>query len=146
MMQLGAAGLALIQSFESCRLVSYQDQRGIWTIGYGHTGEDIGPEQACTQEQADQWLQDDTQSTVTVLLRDLDLPVAQNQFDALVSFLFNVGVTAGGHSTLLKLINQGQTVLAAQQFLLWNHVDGVVDPGLTRRRQAEQTLFLTPDA
>ncbi|MDE2098630.1 MAG: lysozyme [Patescibacteria group bacterium] len=140
-MQLGPRGIALIKGFEKCRLVAYPDQRGVPTIGYGHT-QGVKEGDTCTQAQADQWFLEDTHAAVVAVIRDLAVPVTQNQFDALVSFFFNVGVTAAGHSTLLRLVNLGQTSLAGLEFLSWDHCDGVVDPGLTRRREAERALFL----
>ena len=143
-MILGARGLALIKSFEHCELVSYPDQRGVWTIGWGHTGVEVGPGLVWTQEQADAELIRDLQIAVNGVLRDLDVAVNQNQFDALVSFGFNTGVTAEARSTLMADVNQSHWQAAADQFLLWDHVDGEENAGLERRRQAERDLFLSP--
>lgn len=142
-MILGGAGKALIQSFEQCKLEAYQDQRGILTIGWGHT-QGVVEYQTCTQQEADDWFVEDSQFAVNGVIRSLDVAVNQNQFDALVSFTFNVGVGSEAHSTLVALVNQGKFDLAAGQFSFWNHVNGVVNVGLTRRRAAEQTLFQTP--
>ena len=71
------------------------------------------------------------------------MPVTPNQFDALCSFTYNVGVAAAIRSTLISVLNAGNYMMAAEQFARWNHVDGVVDDGLTRRRAAEKALFLT---
>lgn len=139
-MQLGAAGKALIQSFESLKLQAYQDQRGIWSIGWGHTP--AVEYQETTPEEADEWFAQDTQAACNGVMRTVDVPMSQNQFDALVSFTYNVGVGSEAHSTLVGLLNQGKYDLAAAQFSFWNHVNGQVDLGLTRRRAAEQTLFL----
>lgn len=141
-MILGPKGKALIQSFEKLELVSYQDERGIWTIGWGHTGSDVGPNQVCTPDQADTWFISDTQAAVHGVWRTVDVALTQNQFDALVSFTFNVGVGSEAHSTLVKLLNAGNVQGAADQFLVWNHVDGIPNAGLTRRREAERALFL----
>ena len=142
-MQLGAAGKALIQSFEQCKLYAYQDQRGVWTIGFGHTL-GVVPYLTCTQDQADAWFVQDTQAAVNGVIRSLDVAVNQNQFDALVSFTYNCGVGSEAHSTLVRLLNNGDAAGVAAQFLVWDHVNGVVDPGLERRRAAEQALFLSP--
>jgi lysozyme len=139
-MILGDAGRALIESFETCKLYAYQDQRGIWTIGWGHTM-GVVPYLTCTQADADAWFVQDTQAAVNAVMRSLDVAVNQNQFDALVSFTFNVGAGSEAHSTLLSLVNQGKFALAAAQFSFWNHVNGVPNAGLTRRRAAEQALF-----
>lgn len=143
MRTLGLAGAALIKRFEQCRFVAYRDQRGIWTIGWGHTGPEVVEDLTCTQTQADTWFLGDTHNAVLVLNRDLAVQVTQNQFDAMASFLFNVGITAGGHSTLIGLVNRDQVTLAALEFPKWDHCNGVVDPGLTQRRAAEQALFRT---
>lgn len=143
-MILGAAGLALIQSFEMCRLYAYEDQRGVWTIGWGHTGPDVREYLTCTSAEAYLWLIDDTQRAVYAVNRTVSVPLTQNQFDALVSFTFNVGITSEAHSTMLIEINGGNFQSAAEQFLRWNHVNGIPDAGLTRRRLAERALFVAP--
>ena len=142
-MILSQKGIALIQSFETCKLYSYPDQRGIWTIGWGHT---LGvlPYLTCTSDEADEWFLQDTQRAVDGVNFYVKVVLNQNQFDALVSFTYNVGVGSEEHSTLLKDINSKNFVAATAQFLIWNHVNGQVDPGLTRRRTAEQALFLEP--
>ena len=144
MMQLGAKGLALIQSFESLRLKAYQDQHGIWTCGWGHTGPDVNAYTVCTPEQADAWLMTDTENAVRATNHVVTAPINQNQFDALVSFTFNVGAGSEAHSTLVKLLNNGySTSSVANQFLIWNKVAGVPNAGLSRRRAAERALFLS---
>lgn len=143
-MQLGYAGLALIKSFEQCRLTAYLDGGGVPTIGWGHTGSDVFMGQTCTQAQADTWLNDDVQTSVLGVIKCLDVAVSQNQFDALVCFAFNVGVKELGGSTLLSQLNMGHTLLASDEFVKWDHIHGVPSLGLLRRRQAEQALFLTP--
>jgi lysozyme len=139
-MQLGPKGKALIQSFEQCRLEAYQDQRGVWTIAWGRTP--AVEYQTCSREDADEWFIQDTQTAVNAVSRTVDVALSQNQFDALVSFTFNVGQGSEAHSTLVGLLNQGKFALAAAQFSFWNHVNGVPNAGLTRRRAAEQALFL----
>jgi len=141
---LGQSGIVLIRSFETCRLVAYQDQRGIWTIGWGHTGPEVVEGLVWTQSQADTVFSKDTMNAVLGVIRSVDVAINQNQFDALVSFTYNVGIGSEGHSTMVKLINQSQFAAAAAQFPLWNHCAGVVDAGLTRRRAAERALFETP--
>jgi lysozyme len=142
-MILSQTGKALIQSFESCKLYAYQDERGIWTIGWGHTT-GVVPYLTCTPQDADGWFDQDTQNVINAVNNSVKVPLTQNQFDALVSFTYNVGVGSEAHSTLLQLLNAGNFQGAADQFLLWNHVNGQVDAGLTRRREAEQALFLEP--
>lgn len=142
MMQLGMAGKGLILSFEQLKLAAYLDQRGVWTCGWGHTGPDVGPDTTCTADEANAWFAADVHGAELAVLRTVDIAMTQNQFDALVSFTYNVGSGAEAHSTLLKLFNQGDVQGAAAEFPKWNHVNGVVDAGLTRRRLAEQALFL----
>jgi lysozyme len=147
MFALGAKGTALIESFEKCRLTAYQDQGGVWTIGWGHTGPEVVEGSTCTQFQADAWFAHDTEKAVAAVNAGLGAvgraSINQNQFDALVAFTFNVGVGAESHSTLLRLVNLGDMSDAANEFLKWNHVGGVVSNGLTARRTAERALFLT---
>ena len=141
-MTLGPKGRALIQSFESLRLQAYQDQHGIWTLGWGHA-QGVVENQTCSISDADEWFTQDTQTAVNAVNRTTDVPLTQEQFDALVSFTFNVGQTAEAHSTLLSYVNQSNFAAAADQFLVWNHVAGVPNAGLTRRREAERALFLS---
>lgn len=143
MMVLGSKGTILIHSFEALRLTAYQDQRGIWTLGWGHTPAAEG--QTCTMEDAATWFQDDTRAACQAISRHIDVALSQNQFDALASFTFNVGVSAAAGSTLFKLVNRGIWDQAAAEFGKWNHVDGVENAGLTRRRAAERDLFLSMD-
>ncbi len=143
MMVLGPRGRALIKSFESLRLQAYQDQRGIWTIGWGHTL-GVVPYQTCSPGDAEIWFTQDTQNAVNAVIRSLDVPVNQCQFDALVSLTFNIGAGNEAHSTLIKLVNGGHFAEAADEFQKWNHVNGKPTLGLTRRRAAERELFLAP--
>jgi lysozyme len=143
MMVLGDKGIKLIQSFESLRLAAYQDQRGIWTIGFGHVPSFQG--QTCTLDQADDWFLDDTRAACQAIARHVDVALSQNQFDALASFTYNVGVGAFAGSTLLRYVNQGCWDVAAAEFDRWDHVDGQTNAGLARRRTAEKALFLSMD-
>ena len=137
-------GLALTQQFEGLRLTAYQDQVGRWTIGYGHTGPNVHGGMTITQDQASQLLQSDVAGAVTCVNNAVTTLITQNQFDALVDFVFNLGCASLLSSTLLRLINTADYADAAPQFLRWDHAGGVVVPGLLTRRQAEMTLFQTP--
>ena len=139
---LGSKGEALIKSFETLALVAYPDSGGVPTIGWGHT-EGVKLGDTCTPEQAEIWFQEDSQAAVHGVDSSLTTNVTQNQFDALVSFAFNVGVGAEAHSTMAKLINARNFAGAAGEFPKWDHVDGVPKAGLLRRREAEQALFLS---
>lgn len=139
-MTTSPAGIALIKEFEGCRLTAYQDGAGVWTIGYGHTsGMQSG--ETCTQEQAESWLVQDLRIAESGVTRYAP-GVAQCQFDALVSFCFNLGIFALEHSTLLKLLLADDVAGAAAEFPRWDHVAGKESAGLLRRRMAEQTMFL----
>ena len=134
-------GTNLIKSFEGCRLTSYQDVAGIWTIGYGHTG-NVRPGMSITQEQADSFLQSGLKKFERCINRCVAVPLTQNMFDALVSFTYNVGTGALQRSTLLRKLNRGDTEGAAAEFDKWIHAGKKVFPGLVRRRREEKELFL----
>ena len=134
-------GISLTKQFEGLKLSSYQDQVGVWTIGYGHTGPAIHGGQTITEAQAEQLLRSDVAGAVTCVNNAVAANINQNQFDALVDFVFNLGCHALLTSTLLRDVNSGQFAAAAAQFQLWDHAGGVVVPGLLKRRQAEATLF-----
>jgi lysozyme len=144
MMVLGPRGRALIQSFERLALEAYPDSGGVPTIGWGHTrGVKLGDR--CTVSDAADWFFADTQDAVNAVIRSLDIPVSQCQFDALVAFTFNVGEHAEAHSTLINLVNGRHFEAAADEFAKWNHVNGKPLLGLTRRRAAERVLFVSTE-
>ena len=135
------AGLALTRQFEGLHLTAYADQAGIWTIGYGHTGPGIHAGLAVSHEQAETLLAGDVARAATCVNRLVTASISQNQFDALVDFAFNLGPAGLASSTLLRNVNAGDFASAAAQFLLWDHICGVIIPGLLRRREAEAKLF-----
>jgi lysozyme len=139
-------GLALTAQFEGLRLTAYQDSVGVWTIGYGHTGADVHPSLSITQQQASDLLLKDVASAVAAVNRFVRVPLTQNQFDALVDFVFNLGAGTFSTSTLLRELNNGNFAAAAAQFPLWVHAKHEILPGLVTRRKAEQALFLEADA
>ena len=134
-------GLAITEQFEGCRLVAYQDQVGVWTIGYGHTGSGVASGLTITQDQAIDLLASDVAASAAYVNAAVTVELQQNEFDALVDFVFNLGRGAFAGSTLLKNLNAGQFDAAATQFDLWDHAGGQVVAGLLRRRQAEQAMF-----
>jgi lysozyme len=140
-MQMSEAGLNLIKEFESCKLIAYQDVRGIWTIGWGATGNDVVESLVWTQNQADARLLQDVQNTVTHVNSLVTVSITQGNFDAICSFAYNVGCGALAGSQLLRLLNSGNVSGASLEFPKWSHANGVVIPGLLRRRLAEQALF-----
>lgn len=133
-------GLRLTELFEGDVLTAYQDQRGVWTIGYGHTA-GVHPGQTITQPQAEQYLAEDIRAAASFVNRVVRVKLTQGQFDAVVDFAFNVGITNFGKSTLLKEVNEGLFPEAIAQFDLWDHCGGVVNAGLLRRRNAEAAEF-----
>lgn len=134
-------GLELTKGFEACRLTAYRDIRGVWTIGYGHTGPDVHPGMTITQAKADALLVRDVQSIVDAVNRLVTAEINQAEFDALVDFAFNVGIGALTSSTLLRDLNDGDFAGAADRFDEWDHARGKVVAGLLRRRQAEMVMF-----
>ena len=134
-----------IRNFEGCKLKAYRDVKGVLTIAYGHTGPDVHEGMTCTPEQAFQWLMRDVGSAETAVNLMVRVTLSQNQFNALVSFIYNVGREAFNTSTLLRKLNEGDYKCASLEFVKWCHDDGEVVPGLVRRRLAERTLFDTPD-
>ncbi len=142
-MKIGKAGLELIKSFEGCHLEAYKCPAGVWTIGYGHTskvsGKAIKAGLKITQKKADALLEKDLKSFVNAVNKaKKDFVPTQNQFDALVSFAFNLG--EGNLCVLLDNgTRDGKTV--AGKLLLYNKANGKELAGLTRRRKEEQKLF-----
>ena len=134
-------GLAVTETGEGLRLTAYQDQGGVWTIGYGHTGPAVVEGLTCTPEQAAQWLQEDILFAATAVNRLVTVELTQAEFDALTDFTFNAGVTAFANSTLLKLLNKGNYTGAALEFPKWDLCAGQVNKGLQNRRAAEQDDF-----
>ena len=150
---INEAGFRLVQEFEgyaeqlgdgSGRVRAYRDSGGVLTIGFGHTGPDVTEDLIITREQAEQLLREDLQEAEDAVSNLVAVPLNENQFSALVSFVFNLGAGELQDSTLLELLNQGKYLEAADQFLRFNTVNGEPLEGLTRRREAERQLFLTP--
>ena len=141
-MKISRDGLALIKQYEGCRLEAYRCAAGVLTIGYGSTGSHVKEGMKITQPEADQLLSLDLVRFERAVISLANKP-SQPQFDALVSFAFNLGEGALRSSTLLKLHNQGLYIDAANQFTRWNKAAGRVLLGLTRRREAEKKLYLS---
>lgn len=137
------AGVALVREFEGCRLDAYRCPAGIPTIGYGATGPDIRMGMKWTQEEADERLAEDLARFAEGVERLVLVDLTDNQFAALVSFAYNVGLGALAGSTLLRELNAGDYEGAADQFPRWSKGGGRVLPGLVRRRAAERDLFLS---
>ena len=139
-MHTSQKGLDLIKSFEGLRLSAYRCPADIPTIGYGTTaGVKMG--QTITKERAEELLCEDVKRFETQVLRLVKVPLTQGQFDALTSFVYNLGAGNLSNSTLLRLLNAGDYAGAAAQFERWNKAGGKVLAGLVRRRAAERALF-----
>ena len=145
--QVNQAGINLIKEFEGFRRNAYLCPANKPTIGYGNTfypdGRKVKFGDTISPKEAEELLQITVDNFDKECDRLITVPVNDNQFSALVSFTFNVGVTAFRGSTLLRVLNQGNYQEAANQFLKWNKVGNRVVEGLIRRRQAERKLFMT---
>lgn len=137
-------GRSLIQKFTGLRLTAYQDPGGVWTIGYGHTGPDVTEGRTITQPEADQLLINDLVRFNNGVNALVTIRINQNQFDALVSFSYQLGLGSLQQSTLIRLLNSGNYQAAADQFPRWDRAGGKETAGLLARRNAERELFLTP--
>lgn len=143
-MRVSQRGIDLIKKFEGLRLRSYLCSANVLTIGYGHTGSDVYPNQQITEEEAETLLWKDTESAQQTVSSFVKVKLNQNEYDALVSFVFNIGPTAFINSTLFKILNGGSDrKVVAAEFGRWVKAgEGQVIPGLVRRREAEKALFL----
>lgn len=144
-MKISANGINLIKEFEGVRLKSYKCPAGVYTIGVGHTSA-AGPPQVkagmtITQAQANKILANDLGQYEDAINNSVKVPLTQNQFDALVSFVFNVGIGAFQKSTLLKKLNAGQYDAVPGELMKWTKGGGKELPGLVRRRRAEAALW-----
>jgi len=133
-------GFDLTKQFESCKLRSYQDQGGVWTIGWGHT-EGVHEGMTCTPLEADTWLHQDVGKAEVAVNAFVLVPLTQDEFDALVDFVFNLGSAKFRNSTLLRLLNAGDYKGAAAEFDKWDHIGAKEIAGLLRRREAETSEF-----
>ncbi len=141
-MKINQAGYDLIKRWEGCELKAYLCPANVWTIGYGHT-EGVHKGQVITLHQAEVILESDLEKYEEGVTKMLGgLKVTANQFSALVSFAFNLGITALANSTLLKMLKAGNHKAAAEQFGRWVKAGGKTLPGLVKRRAAEMALFL----
>ena len=135
-------GLAMIRDFEGVRHTAYTDSVGVWTIGCGHT-RDVHPGDTIDDATVDRYLLEDLDWVERVLNACVDVPLTQNQVDALASFIFNLGGNAFRKSTLLKKLNRGDYDGAGDELLRWNKASGHVLKGLVRRREKEREVFMT---
>ena len=140
-------GYAIIREFEGFKAEAYLDTGGVWTIGFGTikypNGQRVKKGDTCTREQAEQWLKNDCKWVDTCLDKYVTAKTTQNQFDALASFVYNIGETAFAKSTMLTLLNQNNFTAAANQFDRWVFDNGKRITGLANRRTKEKALFLS---
>jgi len=141
-MKTSQTGLDLIKRFEGLKTRAYRCPAGVLTIGYGHT-HNVKEGDTCTPEQAEAWLKEDCLVAELTIGANVKTHLNQNQFDALVSFTFNLGSGNFVGSTLLKKLNAGDYAGAAAEFDRWVNAGDRKLPGLVKRRAAEKALFLS---
>lgn len=134
-MKLSQKGALLLAVREGKKEKAYKDTKGIWTIGIGHTGPEVKPGLVWTEAQIMSVFKEDVKWAEDAV-NAVEVPLAQHQFDALVSFVFNVGANAFAKSTMLKLLNEGDFYGAEQQFNRW-----VIPKEITGRRMSEKKQF-----
>ena len=142
-MKTSQKGIDLIKKFEGTVLKVYKDAVGLPTIGIGHLIKKGEVFTTITQQQAEDLLAKDLKQFEEGISTSVKVAITQNQFDALVSFAFNLGMGNVNSSTLLKKLNAGDVQGAANEFVRWNKAGGKVLTGLTNRRLAEKELFLS---
>ncbi|HAU4295918.1 MULTISPECIES: lysozyme [Serratia] len=146
-MQVSNKGISLIKQFEGCELNAYQDSVGVWTIGYGWTqpvdGRKIGSGMLIDQATAERLLKCGLVQYEQGVNQLVKVIITQGQFDALVSFAYNLGLRSLSASTLLRKLNAGDQQGAADEFGKWVNAGGVRLNGLVKRREAERKLFLS---
>lgn len=144
LMEISNQGISLIKHFEGCKLSAYKDSVGIATIGYGHT-KDVRMGMVITQATAEQYLKDDLQP-IKKLLNGMGVNFKQNQFDALTSWIFNLGASKFNSSTLKKYIVANKSdIEIGDQIIRWVNAGGKPLLGLKRRRIAEANMFVGRD-
>lgn len=143
-MKISQRGIDLIKSFEGLETKAYQDSVGVWTIGYGHTKTAIKGMQI-TIDQAELLLKDELAEYEGYINDNVTVDLRQCEFDALVSWVYNLGPSNLRSSTMLKVLNNGKYSEVPYQMKRWNRAGGKVLRGLTRRREAEARLFEDTD-
>lgn len=133
-------GISFIKRWEECRLAAYRDGGGVWTIGYGHTGHVLAG-LVINHQQAEDLLRSDIQVAERGIRQAVEVPLSQNEYDALTSFVFNIGETQFFGSTLRARLNNCDYQAAADQFPRWCYDNGKMVKGLLNRRRDERLLF-----
>lgn len=140
-----ARGRELIESFEGRRNKAYRDVGGVYTCGIGCTGPDINADTVWSDEEIEEYFSAALRKFEVGVNRLVTVPLTPNQFDALVSFVYNCGLHNLQSSTLLRLLNRGDYLKAAAEFGRWVHAGGQLLPGLVQRRRREAEMFLKRD-
>ena len=143
MRRTNPAGMELIRTFEGCELVAYKDCVGTWTIGYGST-HCVFPGLVISRSDAAQRLMSDLIVAERAVEHSVSVPLSDNQFSSLVSFVFNLGGGALEKSTLLKKLNAGNYEEVPAELSKWCYAGGKIMGGLKKRRDAEGKLWATP--
>ncbi len=143
-MKTSVEGLALIKKFEGLELEAYKCAAGVWTIGYGHT-KDVQEGDVWSESHADHMLEVELEEFEGYINNNVTVALSQNQFDALVSWVYNLGPANLKASTMLKVLNSGDYEGVPAQIKRWNKAGGKVLEGLIRRREAEALLFIGRD-
>lgn len=134
---------SLIMHWEGLFLHAYQDEVGVWTIGYGTT-EGIHSGMTCTKDQAIQWMRNEMKQCASSILSVIRAPVNSAELSAMISLTYNIGIGAFSHSTLVRRLNAGEPRLdVANEFLRWVYAGGRVLNGLVARRREERSVFLS---
>jgi lysozyme len=141
-MKVSDRGLDLIKRFEGCHLDAYVCPAGVLTIGYGHTA-NVNEGDSITEDEANYFLKKDLETAEKCVNACVKGNITQGQFDALCSFVFNLGCGSLRKSTLLRQLNEGNDMSAAGEFMRWVYAGGKKLPGLVKRRTAEMELFLS---
>ena len=139
-MEISQEGLALIKKFEGCKLESYKCAAGVWTIGFGSTN-NVKEGMEISQQRADALLLEDVGVFEEAVNKAVKVPLEQHEFDALVSWTFNLGPSNLNSSTMLKVLNDNKKSEVPAQMRRWNKAGGETLQGLIRRREAESLLF-----
>ena len=143
-MKISENGLELIKKFEGCETTAYQDSVGVWTIGFGHT-KGVEEGQTCSIEDAESMLADEMDEYEGYINNMVKVELQQHEFDALVAWVYNLGPTNLGESTMLKVLNGGQFDRVPDEMNRWTRAGGEILEGLVRRRQAESLMFQNLD-
>lgn len=139
-MKTSEEGIALIKTFEGCKLRAYLDAVDVPTIAYGRT-KDVKIGDICTQQQAEDWLEEELVEYEGYVNEAVKVELTQPQFDSLVSWTYNLGPSNLNRSSMLRVLNTSDYDNVPEQIMRWNKAGGRVLPGLVRRREAEAEMF-----